>query len=138
MNHWLYPANIKLYDVLGAFAASKVVWPIRSKVELGDVIFIYLAAPYQQVAYLCKVVEVNLDDQAVAELVQPFLKDQNYQKPPTTLFMMLQVDQAFPLQDSSPLSFFALKQNGFKGMLMGPRKLENCLSLLDYLRSHAG
>lgn len=50
MTDWLYPANVKFYDVLAAFEEEQAVWPIHTKVNVGDTVYIYLAAPYKRIA----------------------------------------------------------------------------------------
>jgi len=51
MNHWLYPANTKIYDVLAAFESGRTFWPMNSSVSVGDVVYIYLTAPQKQIAF---------------------------------------------------------------------------------------
>jgi len=74
MIHWLYPANVKYYNVLEAFNASETYWPMGSKVSKGDTIFIYLAAPYKQIGFVCNVGEVDLDPNTIIEKIRPFFK----------------------------------------------------------------
>ncbi len=59
--HWLYPANIKYYDVIGAFSQPETYWPISSKVEVGDIVLIYLAVPYKQIGFVCRILDVGID-----------------------------------------------------------------------------
>lgn len=134
MTHWLYPANVKFYDVLGAFNASETYWPINSKVSVADVIYIYLAAPYKQLGFVCTIAEVGLDPGNVLEKVRPFFKDESNDGKPTKLFMRLKTTSAIALESTSILSYDHLKQNGLNGMLMGPRKLENNPGLLAYIK----
>jgi hypothetical protein len=49
MSSWLYPANIKHYDVFTAFKQTSVAWPINSKIELGDSVYFYISAPHQNI-----------------------------------------------------------------------------------------
>ncbi len=48
--------------------------------------------------------------------------------------MKLKTSSVITLASDSPLSYDHLKQNGLNGMLMGPRKLENNQTLLDYIK----
>ena len=36
----------------GVFGELETYWPINSKVAAGDVVFIYLAAPYKQIKFV--------------------------------------------------------------------------------------
>ena len=131
--HWLYPANTKFYDVLGAFREAETYWPLNSRVSVGDTGFIYLAAPHKQIAFDCDVLEVGLEESDVVDFVRPFFKGENHDEKSQKLFMKLQVSSVIPLEGDSPLAYEYLKQHGLSGMLMGPRKLENNPTLLTYI-----
>ena len=133
---WLYPANTRFYDVLGAFARPQTFWPVNSKVEPGDVIYIYLAAPHQQIAFVCDVVETGFDLDQIIDDLRPFFKGDMGDGKPGKTFMKLARTSTIALQTSSPLSYQYLKQNGLNGMLMGPRKLENNPQLLAYIEGN--
>lgn len=133
MNNWLYPANIKYYDVLGAFSRDEIYWPQNSKVFIGDIIYIYLAVPYKQIGYKCEVVEVDLQYIDIIESIRPFFKGKIDNNKTPKLFMKLRLSSSFILDSDSPLSYNYLKQNGLKGFLMGPRNLSNNPVLLDYI-----
>lgn len=58
---WIIPANPKYYDVVGAFEASDVVtWKQGSDIHVGDIIYMYVAAPYSAILYKCRAVEVDI------------------------------------------------------------------------------
>lgn len=58
---WIIPANPKYYDVVGAFEASDIVtWKQSSDIHVGDMIYMYVAAPYSSILYKCKAVEVDI------------------------------------------------------------------------------
>lgn len=134
--HWLYPANLKFYDVMGAFAAPETYWPASSSVETGDAVYIYLAAPFKQVAFVCDVLETGLDEAAVIDHVRPFFRGEPGGGKPKK-FMKLRRTADIALEADSPLSYTRLKEHGLTGMLMGPRKLENNPPLLAYIEGHA-
>lgn len=135
MTHWLFPANTKLYDVLGAFSATETYWPVNTKVSVNDVVFIYLAAPYKQIGFVCDVVEVGLEQASILENIRPFFKSKFDNKKPSKLFMKLKTTTTIALRHDAQLGYQYLKQNGLNGMLMGPRKLENNPLLLGYIKS---
>ncbi len=56
---WLVPANPKYYDVIGAFRRDPVhVWPMRRRMQEGDTVYIYYAAPYSCLIMRCRVTGV--------------------------------------------------------------------------------
>jgi hypothetical protein len=136
MVHWIYPANVKYYDVMGAFRESETYWPLNSKVSAGDVIYMYLAAPYQQIAFACKALDVGLEESCVVENIRPFFKEKMRDPSVSKLFMKLHTTATLQMDGDSPLSYHYLKQNGLTGMLMGPRKLENNPTLLAYIKDN--
>lgn len=133
MAHWIYPANTKIYDVLGAFNHLETYWPISSKVLIGDVVYIYLSAPFKQIGFICDVLQVNLAKENILEKVRPFFMNQENTKKIEKMFMRLQVRSRVTLDSNSRLAYHFLKENGLHGMLMGPRKLENNPALLGYI-----
>ena len=134
MAHWLYPANVKIYDVMGAFSIPETLWPMNSKVSVGDRIYIYLAAPHSQIFAISDVAETDIDQADCIDEIRHLIKgpiDQNKSSKP---FMKLTKKSEIPLDASSRLGYSCLKENGLNGMLMGPRKLENCPNLFTYIK----
>ncbi len=137
MTHWLYSANPKYYDVLGALAHKDAYWPKNTKVVVGDIVYIYLTAPYKQIGFLCVVKEIDMPEAAVHKYTKQFVKGVDAKPSPkkTKPFMKLLVKKRFPIKDGSPLSLEELKKHGLSGMLMGPRKLDGSPTLLQYVLS---
>lgn len=58
---WLVPANPKYYDIQKAFAENNtILWKQSSSVIVGDIIYLYIAAPFSCVLYKCIAVEVDI------------------------------------------------------------------------------
>ena len=133
MAHWLYPANIKYYDVLAAFEQEHAVWPINSKIQQQDTIYIYLATPYKKIAYLCTVSDINISKNIISDFSHAFIKNEDQDSVPTKPFMMLSNIKCLLHLENDQLNLIKLKEHGLKGMLMGPRKLENNRPLLNYI-----
>ena len=58
---WLVPANPKYYDVIQAFEEKEVIdWKQSSDVRVGDLVYMYVGAPYSALMYKCKAVEVDI------------------------------------------------------------------------------
>lgn len=133
MVHWLYPANIKFYDVLGAMAEKETYWPMHTRVSPGDKVLIYLSAPYKQIGFVCDVRETGLNGKTVMQYVAPFLKGKPRPEKEGKSFMKLRPTISIPIDPESLLGFGQLKRHGLTGMLMGPRRLENNPELLEYI-----
>jgi hypothetical protein len=133
--HWLYPANTKYYDVLGAFSYNHTFWPMKSRVSVDDTLYIYLAAPYKQIAFECEISKIGLEQSTVWSKIEPFFKQlpdgDGNEKP----FMKLDNIKALSLNKDSGLQLGDLRGHGLTGMLMGPRNLDKCPELLTYIQS---
>lgn len=58
---WLIPANPKYYDVVGAFEHATVIdWKQSSDIHVGDLVYMYVAAPYSSILYKCRALEVGI------------------------------------------------------------------------------
>lgn len=133
MTYWLYPANTKFYDVIGAMAERETYWPMRTQVSPGDQVLIYLAAPYKQVGFVCDVTATDVSEASVRSHVQRFLKGEQKPESTSNRFMKLRPNLSIPIESDSSLGLPQLKRHGLNGMLMGPRRLDNNPELLDYI-----
>ena len=60
--NWIVPANPKYYDIVHCFDDNDVIiWKQSSNVHVGDIVYIYVAAPFSKIMYQCKVIDVNID-----------------------------------------------------------------------------
>jgi len=58
---WLIPANPKYFDLITAFSENEVIyWKQGSNISVGDIVYLYVAAPYSAILYRCKAVEVDI------------------------------------------------------------------------------
>lgn len=133
MTHWLYPANTKYYDVFAAMAEKETWWPMHTRVETGDVVVIYLATPYKQIAYLCTVNATEIDSGEVMPHIRQFFTGNEKPTKAIKPFMSLSPSHTIPIEAQSPFGLSHLKQHGLSGMLMGARNLDNNPELLEYI-----
>lgn len=135
MKNWIYPANPKLYDVVGAFTEQEITaWPMSSKVQKGDNVYIYCGAPYKQIMYKCLVREIGIPMEAVIEQAKKYIKGSKEASPSNKSFMILKTERSYNVAQDGQVSFSILKQNGLKGSIMGPQCLENNNQLFEYLQ----
>ena len=58
---WLIPANPKYFDLFAAFhAQDTILWKQSSKISVGDIVYLYVAAPYSAIMFRCCAVEVDI------------------------------------------------------------------------------
>lgn len=131
--HWIYPANPKKFEVIDAFHAEEIFWPISSKVQVEDIVYIYVGNPYKRILFQTRVVSVGLPPEAVVEFGRKFAKVAG--KAPEKLYMQLVLEKEFEPTNLSPFSFAVLKENGLKGSIMGPQCLENNEDLFAYIKT---
>ena len=129
MTTWIIPCNIKYYDIFGAFSKlKKLDWRQSTKVEAGDIVYVYVARPYSAIMYKCKANKVDLT------FAQPDIDDSEFSKESSEpghhdLYMELELMEAFP-QDRYRLE--TLRECGFRGSFQGPvRAPEQIQRLLE-------
>ena len=58
---WIVPANPKYFDLISAFKEKDIItWKQSSDVHVGDLIYMYVAAPYSALMYKCMALEVDI------------------------------------------------------------------------------
>lgn len=58
---WIIPANPKYYDIINCFNnTDTILWKQSSNIEIGDIIYLYVAEPYSAILYKCEAIEVNI------------------------------------------------------------------------------
>ena len=61
ITEWIVPANPKFYDVEKAFREQdEIIWKQGRGIEVGNTVYLYLAAPVSAILYRCKVTAVNI------------------------------------------------------------------------------
>lgn len=122
---WMIPANPKYYDVIQAFEKNEIIdWKQSSDIRKGDLIYMYVAAPYSALMYKCKAVEVDI----------PY----HYEEKHLTIKRLMKIQL---LQKYSPdyMTLERLRQEyGIYG-IRGPRSMPNSLKQeLERKKKEAG
>ncbi|WP_323707918.1 HNH endonuclease [Mammaliicoccus sciuri] len=132
MKYWIIPCNIKSYDVIGAFQALKYIDWKQSRnlksAEVGDLVLIYLSAPYSCIRYVCRIKVVNklkvtIDDRRFVINGENYVDYGNH----------MELELIDELEEDS-LSLKDLQENGMKGAVQGPRSING--KLLDFVLSY--
>ena len=124
MEECIIPCNIKCYDVENAFKKLKRIdWKQSNKsIMVGDIVYIYVGNSVKAIKYKCKVNKVNLDHIEIddSEFVLDGEPYENYGN-----HMELELLEEY---DNFKYSLSALRANGLRGNIQGPRRV---LGILD-------
>ena len=110
---WIIPANPKYYDIINCFNNTDIIeWKQSSNIHIGDIIYIYVTAPYSSIMFKCEAIEVNI----------PFdYKDKNLSIKRVIRIKLLK------RYKEKEISFENLKKLGITS-IRGPRKVNKVVS----------
>lgn len=109
---WIVPANPKYYDLEKAFSESEtILWKQSNNVLVGDIVYLYVAAPVSAIRYKCQAVETDI----------PYEYDDG--KVHMSRVMKIKLLHKFTGEE---LSFNMMKKHGIYA-LRGPRSVPNTL-----------
>ena len=75
---WIVPANPKYYDIIAAFTGTDdTIWKQCKGITKGDVVYMYVAAPYSAILYKCTVTATNIRSTSNRELMKVHI-DERY------------------------------------------------------------
>lgn len=110
---WIVPANPKYYDLEKAFSESEtILWKQSNNILVGDIVYLYVAAPVSAIRYKCRAVETDI----------PYEYDDG--KVHMSRVMKIKLLHKFMGEE---LSFNMLKEYGIYA-IRGPRSIPNTLS----------
>ena len=119
---WIIPANPKYYDVIQAFEQNEIIdWKQSSDVRVGDIIYMYVAAPYSALMYKCKAIEVDIPHHFESEHL--------------TVNKVMKI-QLLTKYEPEYMSFERLKKDYGIYAVRGPRSMPN--SLKQELNAYEG
>lgn len=126
MTEWIVPCNPKCYKVDEAFSELKRLdWKqSSSKIEVGDIVYIYVSKPVMAIRYKCKVTKINLQSIEIDDL-KYIVNGETYQTYPK--HMELELIKTF----TDELTKDVMTQVGVKGNIQGIRRA--CPELLKYI-----
>ena len=113
---WIVPANLKYYDVISNLEKAEdniINWKQSSKIEVGDIIYMYVAQPYSCILYKFRAVEVDI----------PYNKKSNLK---INKVMRIKLIKKY---DKDKYNMNVLKKNGIVAV-RGPRLITSSLSKL--------
>ena len=113
-NEWIVPVNPKYYDIINCFNDSDtIMWKQSNHINVGDLVYLYVAKPYSSILYKCEVLEVNIPYE---------YKDKNISM---SKIMKIRLITKF---DKDEYTSEKLKKYGIK-VIRGPRSMPKDLSI---------
>ncbi len=128
ITEWIIPCNPTLYRVDEAFAELKILdWKQTSpKMEVDDIVYIYVSKPVQAIRFKCKVNKVNLPQIEIDDS-KFIINGELYEKHPA--HMELELLATF----TDELTMDIMATHGVKGRIQGPRRMNE--DLINYIQS---
>lgn len=129
--YWFISGNPDRFNVIDAFHdLGKIDWKQSTKVEVGDVVYIYLSAKFQCIKFKCKVNKVNLENPEISDDEYNISLESNgtYGR-----YMELEPIEEF---DTELFSRVKLEQYGFsspQGPVRVPEKVKEYMAVVQYL-----
>lgn len=126
MTDWIFPCNPNKFNVIEAFNnLNRLNWtqPIKD-IEVGSLVYIYVASPIKAIKYKCRVNKVNLSKREIdsSEFVIGKNAFRDYGN-----YMELELLASF---DDTQASFLTLKRHGLKGSIQSPMRITHEISKL--------
>ncbi len=114
VDEWIIPANPKYYDVIHCFdETDTILWKQSNNINIGDLVYLYVANPYSSIFYKCEVLEVNI----------PY----EYEDKNVSMSRVMKIKLVTKF-DQSKYTFEKLKKYGIKA-IRGPRSMPRKLSV---------
>lgn len=127
---WVVPCNPRIFDLVEHFKTNtSVVWKNISKVEKGDIVYIYLGAPHKEMRYKCIVKNENVDNETLLknEYAKPIRPLSDLYQVEIT-YMELELIEEFPI---GAMTYWELRENGLGQVQVQSRVSEKLQMYID-------
>lgn len=110
INYWTIPCNVNYYDIINAFNdLNNIEWKqYLNNIQVGDIVYIYVGAPYSKMMYKCKVNKVNLNKITIDDS-KYWPNPENYGK----FDRYMEIELLKKYDDTDYYHYSNLKLNGF-------------------------
>lgn len=120
---WIIPCNPLKYNIIEAFSElNKVNWKQSTKINKGDIVYIYVGNPFKEIKYKCIVTKANLDSEDKIDDSKFILDGSNYEN--YGRYMELKLLEEYK---DDIYSLIKLKKHGLKSV-QGPSRVKQELS----------
>lgn len=123
-NAWVISAKLSYYDIDKAFEENSMIeWGQNANYEVGDFIYIYVAAPRSEISYKCKVVEVNIPYANKIVDDSKYYTNFNDSENKSDKYVRIEMIKKF----NNPLTHEVIKKEGVSATFQGPTKVKGKL-----------
>ena len=131
MKYWLVPSNENTFSLSKAIEAQDglVDWRQSNNFDVGDMVFVYIAKPYQSIRYRMEVVKVRLDEEEHFDQ-ERFWKDKDIYYSGLGMYQYVRFKLIETYIDDI-LSLHHLHEHGLRGNLQGVQRCP--AELLEFL-----
>lgn len=68
IENWIVPCNTKQFDVIAHFQThDTAVWKNSFTIKNGDIVYLYLSAPYGEIKFKCVVISDTVSEKVLSE-----------------------------------------------------------------------
>lgn len=107
VENWIVPCSVKFYDVVAHMEQNKtIVLRKVSALREGDIVYLYLGAPYSEIKYKCHIVNDNIDEDLLKENAYAIRQVNTQRK---QRYLLLELDYTYP---TGVLSLAKLREHG--------------------------
>lgn len=126
MQNWIIPCNPAVYDTEASFEKNGFIdWrQNKNKYQPGDIVCIYCSQTIRKVMFKTIVEKVDIPSSEVTPDKEFWMNLEEYKKAKIGKYFRIRLLQQI---DREELSYEYLKNNGLKGSIQSPRRLEGDL-----------
>lgn len=107
IENWIVPCSVKFYDVVSHLnEKNKIVLRKVSALREGDIVYLYLGAPYSEIKYKCHIINDDVDEKTLEENAYAIRKSMSTRK---YKYLLLELDYTYP---AGALSLEKLRKHG--------------------------
>lgn len=107
IENWFVPCSIKFFDVVGHFNKNDtIIWRKVSALKNGDIVYIYIGAPYSEIKYKGHIIDDNVSEEVVKKNSYAIKKNDDVKK---QKYIKIKLDYTYK---ENELSLNKLREHG--------------------------
>ncbi len=130
VTYWVISNDLNNYDAIGALKNRKVIdWENsrNNKINVGDIVYIYISKPVQAIAIKAEVIEIDIKKSEALNNDKEYVKIPHYFDENSRFFRL----KLLNFTNKEKLSLKNLRKHGLNSNLQGKQKVKG--ELLDYI-----
>ncbi len=128
--YWLISNDLNNYDAIRALRDLKIIdWENsrNNKINIGDIVYIYISKPVQAVAIKAEVIKIDIKKEEALDNDRKYVKIPHYFDEHSKFFRL----KFLNFTNKEKLSLKNLRKHGLSSNLQGKQKIKG--ELLDYI-----